>query len=152
MVTFVAVIPTSIHSTAVYWASTAGCPLPAFSPGLPATSNANTLRHNEWQWRPRGSCGFGGVQFFPNWPIALSNDPIRKASFRKLNIQTDHNFVTMVWVENKMNHLEIITFTLGLKRNQQPNQVENFILLPSAFPYLIESRNSINLNFLEKLN
>jgi hypothetical protein len=38
---------------------------------------------------------------------------------------------------NKMNHLEVITFTLSLKGNQQPNQVERVMSFPSTLPILL---------------
>ena len=71
---------------------------------------------------------FQGMKLWSHKFRALSNDPINKTSFRKLNTKIDHHFLTVIQAENKMT----TTSLLHLKRNQPPNQIENLILLPSV--------------------
>lgn len=93
----------------------------------------------------------GLIQFCLNESTALSNDAISKISFRTLNTKLTIMLLICFKHRVKINHLEVVIFTLSLKRNQWPNQAEKSVLLPSAFPHSLESYNSINSYFLGKI-
>lgn len=133
--TFEAVISNNIHSTSICWVSATCCSLHALSSG---PSCDQQCEYTGVQWVAARAKGLTWT-LCPSESTASSNYQVSKTSFRKLNTQTDHNFMTVAQGNNKMNSPPVIIFTLGLKRNQQPNQVENLILLPSTFLYSIKS-------------